>query len=264
MSILQIDKKRIAQSFSLKAATYSSCATVQTHLVQRICTNLNAVMQKDQLWADIGSGPGTLLQCMESIPKHCSLLCLDLANEPLKLLKEEFPASRIRALRADGEHLPLKQGRFDGAVMASMLQWAHSPATLLTESARILKQNGTLLFSFFLDGSFKEIYTIRQNHDLPLSASYPSVDSVCRLLGESGFDSSSVIIDEYTTTMYYSSAFDALKSISSIGAAATGGPLLKRKQLIALCKEYEAAFGTEKGIPVTYNAATGKIIKANR
>ncbi len=213
----------------------------------------SGLFKSNHRWCDIGSGPGTLLQFTTNFPADLRIICLDLAFAPLRLAslhKSSLPVN------GDLETLPFRKSSFDGVVISSMLQWVADPAAALGNAAKVLKKNGIVVFSLFTEGSFRELYSLRASRGLSVPAWFPKANEFLVLLKDAGLEIENPV-EEFSLSVYHENGFKALKSLSAIGGTAVQGPLLKRKELLKLCRDYDDQYSSEKGTPVTYCWITG-------
>jgi SAM-dependent methyltransferase len=187
--------------------------------------------------------------------KKASVLCVDLARGPLKVLARQNKNPNIWRVQADIDHLPVKPGKFSMVVMSSVIQWLPDPAQSLARTGDLLSKGGRLLFSCFCEGSFSELFALRMEKGLPLPVKLLGKNSIKGLIEKSGLEI--IELEMYAKKSYFKSAWDILKNISAIGASAVSGPRLSRMQLMLLCEEYERRFKTKRGVPVSYTIALG-------
>lgn len=264
MSTEKINKSTIATKFGTKAKNYQKHAQVQPVLLDNISKNLQKDLKPGQLWADIGCGPGTLLNYI-TIPDKTALLFMDIAFEPLKIVTRNSQHQKtITGITADSEYLPLKDSSIDGAIMASMLQWAHSPSKVMDQIALVLKDKGILHYAVFVKGSLHQLNQARAACGLHNPVTFLEINQLFEMADRAGFDIIQETVQQHTCTHHFPSAFDVLKSLSAIGATATSSAPLNRKKIAELCSNYDSLFGTENGTPVTYRAITGKALRRNR
>jgi ArsR family transcriptional regulator len=96
---------------------------------------------------DIGTGTGQLL---ELVADRCdAALGVDASRDMLALargrLAERGLAPRCAVRQADMYRLPFPDAGFDAVTLQMVLHYAEDPAAALTEAARVLSPDGTLL-----------------------------------------------------------------------------------------------------------------------
>jgi malonyl-CoA O-methyltransferase len=244
-------KQRIARAFGLKAQRYDSNAVIQTALLKKLLNRFFSLVQSQDLWADLGCGTGLFSREIRSTRQPARIIGLDLALEPLLVLKKKA-GNPAAAVQADIEELPFKDESLNGAVIASVLQWLENPGTTLRATAAKVKPGGSLLFAGFVRGSFAELFSARASFGLPVPANLPGPETLRRHLAAAGF--AVLDLEIVQDTLYFASASALLKSISLIGGTAVSGPRLGRHDLAAFCRFYEQEHITDNGIPLTWRA----------
>ncbi|MFP4164388.1 MAG: methyltransferase domain-containing protein [Chitinispirillaceae bacterium] len=253
MIISQASKKRIAGLFSRHARFYDSKAEVQKELLQKLGKRVSMLINEGEKWCDIGCGTGKLLDYTGPLPEKSTIICLDLAFGPLHIARG--PGRNAPVVNGDVEYPPIRDSSLDGVITSSMLQWITDPQKTLNTMISKLKTTHPIIFSVFTRGSFGELCAVRNSQGLSVSTWFPSDEDLVRLLKNAGAEIGD--LQEFSSIRYFDSAFSALKSLNAVGGTAVSGPLLKRGQLADLCRQYEARFGTDAGIPVTYKALLG-------
>jgi malonyl-CoA O-methyltransferase len=245
-------KKRISNTFGLKAAQYDHYAQVQRKY-QNILHDQILTACPQGKWADLGCGPGRLLSDLKKSVPSLTLFGIDIALESLRLQKKNALTNQV--ILGDVEKLPLKKGIFDGVVISSVLQWIYNLDTFFAQIATILKNNGTLHFSIFTDGSFKELSDARLSLGIPDPISLPKSEQITESLNKSSFKNISLTLDE--EIVYYPSARELLKSLSAIGSTAVAEKPMTRSQLHAFCQILDKNHCNGKGVPLTYRSVLG-------
>jgi Methylase involved in ubiquinone/menaquinone biosynthesis len=254
MATLIPPRNRISLAFSKGARSYDQNARIQ----RRILENLSRKLPHKNLrgpWIDLGSGTGLLETMLTGAQKKVPIICIDLAQGPLKMLARQNNRPTIWPIQADIDHLPLKSGNFSVAIMSSVIQWLPDPAQSLLHTSSLLSRDGRLLFSYFCKGSFTELFAVRTEKGLPIPMELLSENSIRSLIEKSGLKI--IELEMFTKKCYFISAWDILKNISAIGASAVAGPRLFKRQILLLCEEYERRFKTRRGVPISYTIALG-------
>jgi malonyl-CoA O-methyltransferase len=248
-------KKRIAARFGRAVDSYETGANVQMAIAKRISLRMKGEIRENQLWCDLGSGSGMLLEYLGPTPSETRFVCLDLSFAPLR---RALQARRtVLAVNGDIDFLPIRPEAFDGGVISSVLQWVESPEAALRGIAQMLKPATQLHFSVFVDGSFTELIEIRARMGLSAGVWLPSVSELLTTFDKAGLDVSTEDIEYYDEKQNFKDALSALGSLSDIGVTATGGRLLNRTELDKLCRDYTLTFMKNGKIPLTYRAVIG-------
>ncbi|MGB7569266.1 MAG: methyltransferase domain-containing protein [Chitinivibrionales bacterium] len=258
MATLFPSSKCISSAFSKGARTYDQNAGIQRSILKKIAAKLPRKNLHGP-WIDLGSGTGLLETMLNGPQIKIPMLCVDLAQEPLKMLAKQNNRPNIWRVQADIDTLPFKPGIFSLAVLSSVIQWLPDPAQSLSRAGALLSKEGRLLFSYFCKGTFAELFALRTEKGLPLPVALLGGNSIRGLVEKSGLKI--IELEMFAQKSYFTSAWDILKNISAIGASAIAGPRLSKRQLILLCEEYEHRFKTKRGVPVSYTVALGQAKK---
>ncbi|MCL2689901.1 MAG: methyltransferase domain-containing protein [Chitinispirillia bacterium] len=253
--ITPLYKKRIAARFDKSAKSYDLGAAVQLEIVQRLASIIKDDIGLGQLWCDIGSATGALIDDLTPLPDRTNFICLDIAFSPLRCAV--LRGDGVFAINGDIEFPPIRPMSLDGAVAASMLQWVSSPHTTLCKVSDLLKSDGVLYFAVFVEDSFKEINTLRSNRGLPPSVWLPSEKELFSVFESAGFHILKESVQSFNKTLQFNDAISALKSLSNIGATAVAGKLLNRKELDELCGDYTSMFSVDGKVSLTYSSIIG-------
>jgi ubiquinone/menaquinone biosynthesis C-methylase UbiE len=253
-TIIKIPSKRsIAAAFSAKATAYQENAYIQQQILVMLVPLIKAAGRFDLPWIDAGCGAGNMAGLLKKNKIPIRMLRTDLAFGTLRCCQGP------NAVQSDIESLPFKSGVFGGAVVASVLHWLADPSKGTGELCRVLVSGGTLVFSGFLQGSFSEIFTLRQERNLSVPVHLPTCDDFSALLAATGFEcrTCSTFAKQYR----FASAMDALKYMSDTGSTAVEGRRLSLREIIKLCKEYEDKYIGPSGVPLSINIAYGSAVK---
>ena len=245
-------RKHIASAFSKGALTYDNNASIQREILLKLASKLPRKNIRGP-WVDLGCGTGMLERGLYAPWKKAPIVCLDLAQEPLKLLQSHSGGPAVMPVQADIDQLPFKTGAFSLAFMSSVFQWLPCPAQSLDAINGALSPGGKLYFSAFCEGTFNEFFTLRTEKGLPVPIGLQSKKKILSMLQNSGFKT--VCLETYEKKVYFYSAWDVLKNLSALGASAVTGTRLSRKELFLFCEDYEDRFKTLLGVPVSYSIA---------
>jgi ubiquinone/menaquinone biosynthesis C-methylase UbiE len=255
-----MDTPTLPYAKSRVADSYDDAGTaVQMEILKRTAELMKSDIGAGEIWCDVGSGSGMLLQPLEPLPAETRFVCLDLAFTPLRLAVTHKRAKF--AVCGDIELPPVRPKTFDGATAASVLQWAASPQYALRNIAAILKPSAPFYFSVFVDGSFAELVSLRSRMGLREAAWLPAVDELLNMLDRAGFSVSAGGTEIFEKVPKFPDAMSALGSLSGIGVTATGGRLLNRGEIRKLCMDYTVMFAEHGKVPLTYKAIIGKAVR---
>ncbi len=252
--IVQIPSKRcIAATFSAKANGYQEEAYIQKQILAMLVPLVKTAGWLSLPWLDAGCGAGGMAGLLIDHKVPVRLMRTDLAYGMLRCRRSSG------AVQSDIEGLPFKSGVFGGAVVASVLHWLADPSKGMGELHRILAAGGALVFAAFLQGSFAEIFSLRQERNLSVPVRLPSRDDFSALLAASGFDCRTYL--SFAKQYRFASAMDALKYMSETGSTAVEGKRLSLQEIIRLCREYGERHNEPSGVPLSINVAYGLAIK---
>ncbi len=214
----------------------------------------------DRKLLDVGCGIGLLADRCRAVGIKSRILGMDMAAATLATDRKR----RIQLLNrvaADMERMPFKPQSFNGAIVASVFQWLDNPLIALKEIEGILKPEGFLVFSVFVEGAFVELFATRAAFGLPASVRCPDPAAFENLLHAAGFER--ITYESITRTVYAADATTHLKGINAIGGTAAAGKTLTRKNIEDFCQTYEERFRTNEGVPLTYCALVGVCRRGN-
>jgi ubiquinone/menaquinone biosynthesis C-methylase UbiE len=163
------------------------------------------------------------------------------------------------AVQSDIEAMPFVSCMFGGVVASSVLQWLPRQDLGLREIRRVLSPGGVMVFSVFLRGSFCQIFSLRQDRNLGIPLHLQSKGGFAGRMRASRF--SSLRLATFEEEYYFPSALGVMRYLSGIGSTAVSGRRLLRKEILAMCRDYEERFATARGVPLTVRVAYGTAIK---
>lgn len=254
-------KNRIAAHFGRKVSRYEEHAVIQQKLLDNLVPEIVACSTPDAHWADFGCGNGGLEKKLTAHGWHGRMTGIDIAFESLRFCIKTHHAHMSWGC-ADAELPPFKNSTFQGIVAASMIQWTAHPDTTIGTLAALLKPGGFFIFSLFTEGSFRELYEIRKQYNLPIPATLYHESAIEPLLQCSNLQPLKIV--PFSETVYFSSARKLLRHLSLIGSTGTDSRPLTRSNLQRFCDDLENRFGTEKGVPLTYKAFFGTARKGDK
>jgi malonyl-CoA O-methyltransferase len=254
MIIAVPSKKQIAAAFSAKARGYRSGAFIQHQILCRLVPLVETAGRFHLPWLDAGCGAGGLGVMLKKKKVQVKLVRTDLAFAMLRLAR----GTRMNgspAVQSDIEAMPFASCMFGGVVASSVLQWLPRQDLGLREIHRVLSPGGVMVFSVFLRGSFCQIFSLRQDRNLGIPLRLQSKDGFAGRMRASRF--SCLRLATFEEEYYFPSALGVMKYLSGIGSTAVSGRRLLRKEILALCREYEERFATTRGVPLTVRVAYG-------
>ncbi len=111
---------------------------------------------------DIGTGTGRMAELLAHSAEHVT--ALDRNPEMLQIARarlQALPAGKVDLVRGDFVELPFESGMFDTVLFHQVLHFATSPATVLTEAARVTRKGGRIAV---VDLAAHEREELRERH----------------------------------------------------------------------------------------------------
>jgi ArsR family transcriptional regulator len=114
---------------------------------------------------DAGSGDGAIAQLLA--PRARSLTCLDRSDRVIAAARARLGREKnVRFAVGDIHELAFEQERFDHVLLFNVLTYAHTPARVIAEAARVLRPGGDLI-----------VVTLEQHQHPDVTAAYQHVNS---------------------------------------------------------------------------------------
>jgi malonyl-CoA O-methyltransferase len=248
-------KRRIASAFGRRAAECDAQSPVQSELTALLAAKLAVSGFSGGRLVDLGCGTGTFAgECRKN--GFCGrIVGVDISFEPLAVCRKPRAGPSL-TVQADIECLPFQSESFDIVVTSSTLQWLDNLPAALKNIHGLLKNGGLLAFSVFVEGAFRELFSIQQRFGIPAPVRCLETEEFIRALADAGFEA--VEYESVENTVRKATAAAVLRSISVIGSSATAAErLLNRKELAEFCRAYETAFRSGSSVPLTYRAMVG-------
>lgn len=246
----QINKKKVARSFSRGKKTYDSNALIQRKVSAKLIENLSrfpSVSASNVL--EIGCCTGTLTEMLLHTRNVDTLYLNDLVSTFY-----DDVAARIAGLDGlrkpeliplfgDIEEIELPKG-LDLVISSATFQWLTDLQSLFKRIAQVLKTRGILAFSIFGPGTLYEFKELTK-----IGLQYSSVGNILDML-EADFhiEMEETVRDQ----LFFSTPREVLKHLQATGVGGVKEHRWTPKALHVFEKEYADLFGTSSGIPVTY------------
>jgi malonyl-CoA O-methyltransferase len=237
---MEINKSRIAQSFSRAANTYDSVAYFQREVGQHLFSLIPSSFKASTI-IDVGCGTGFFVKSL-SVAFPCTQVCgVDLAKGMLDFAKTHND-EKITWVCADAEHLPFRDNSVDIIFSNLAMQWCENANQFLSEVKRVLKPNGIAFLSTLGSTTLNEL---RRSWELvdnkPHVNQFLLMDELKKQIDKTHFSSST--IDQETKTLMYSSPIELMRELKELGAhevnhkAASG--LMGKKRFRLFLNEYQ-------------------------
>jgi len=172
--------------FNSRAATWDDKATEQdVSKLKAMAARLD--IKPGATLLDVGTGTGAFVPfLLKKIGRKGNLVCLDFAEEMLKIAKAKSFKGNIRYLCADIEESRLAGNSFDAAVCYSVFPHFQDKPKALKEIHRLLKKDGWL-FICHTSGR-RAINEIHRSLPEVCDHLFPENDNTRRILSEAGFE----------------------------------------------------------------------------
>ena len=248
-----LDKKKVAQSFSRAAQTYDSVAQLQRDIGAVLLERLPPALPEQSVVLDLGSGTGFFTQHIVHRYPHAQVIGLDIAEGMLRYASTQHVDAQW--LCADAEYLPLADNSVDVIFSSLAIQWCNNLPQLFCEIARVLKPGGQLCIATLGPDTLHELKMAWQKVDNYVHVNrFQSCENIVAAV-----EQARLVADELkqeNCTLHYAQLNEFTRELKSLGAhnINTGKPegLTGRARLLAFKNAYEA-FRTAQGLPATYD-----------
>ena len=258
-----LSSRLVRARFSSQAGDYDRFARVQKRVAARLAASIEG-RRLSGAALDVGTGTGELACSLRRTCPDQPLVLCDIAPGMTRYAASRIPGAL--AADADAQSLPFRDGVFGLVASASVYQWMNDLEAAFRESARILRSGGLFAFAFYGEGTLAEL---RKSHLTALREAgcgeksyfqhFPSVADSREALLAAGLQ-----IDDLwreTEVEWHADPGVLLRSLKKIGAqnAHVRRPrgLASRRVMLRMNEVYRREFGTEQGIPATYNVIFG-------
>lgn len=132
---------------------------------------------------DIGTGTGRMAELFAEGADH--IVALDKSLAMLRVARaklQHLPADRVELVQGDFASLPFASGSFDTVLFHQVLHFAHSPAIVLNEAARVTRDGGRVAIVDFAAHQREELRERHAHARLGFADEY-----MAQLLDEAGF-----------------------------------------------------------------------------
>ena len=251
----QLDKKKVAASFSKASSTYDKAAQLQLKVAKTLCAwspNISGRV------LDLGCGTGYCLEHLQVRKGITELIGLDIADSMLTKAKSKFQGSRIEPswCNADLECLPFVDGSIDTLTSSLAIQWSDQLSVVFSEAERVLKAEGQFIISSLGPETLSELnqaWCKAQPEYIHVNR-FLDADAVMSAALASGFEVDFFSIDY--EILNYATAKDLMKDLKAIGAHNMNGGSargLTGKKVLRIVEQAYEQFRLENSmLPATY------------
>lgn len=259
----EFDRDAVRRSFARAADSYDGAAALQREVLARLLERLDHVSSAPAVILDAGTGTGVGAAALSERFPRARIVALDLA-EPMAA----HAARRKRWRRdlfgvcADAERLPLRDGSVDLVFSNLMLQWLPSLDAVFAEFRRVLKPDGTLLFTSFGPDTLTELRDAWAAADDAVHVNrFLDMHDVGDALLRLGFRDP--VMDAERMTVTYGDTLALMRDLKAIGAhnLNAGRPrgLTGRRRLAAMQAAYETRRVSGR-LPATWEVVYGRAL----
>lgn len=243
----QLDKGRVARSFSASCGTYEEHASVQRGLADHLAGLVAGCDRRWRQGLEIGCGTGYLSWKLVENAALEKLYLNDLAPElcsysAARLVKQGL---EVQTLAGDIETLTLPAG-LDLVISSSTLQWIEDLDALFAKIAAALAPGGLFAFSLFGAGTMGEISELSGR-----GLKYMDFSTLCSVTEKYFMVEQSGSREDI---LYFPTALALFRHIRNTGVGGLGQARWTRAGMKHFEQRYRHCFGTEKGLPVSYCA----------
>ncbi|MCT8161412.1 methyltransferase domain-containing protein [Pseudoruegeria sp. SHC-113] len=239
------DQRRVARSFTRGLASYSRSAVAQAQAAEHLFTVAQGQgLNTAERIFEFGAGTGFLTQHLSTLAPS-TFTANDLVPVCADGLRALVPGAAFHFLPGPVEALPFS-GPYDVIASASTLQWLPDPAPLLRRLCEALVPGGWLLLSAYGPAHFPELRALGLPEGAP---GYRDAAGMAALLPE-GIEIACA--QDQEITLRFDSARAVLRHLRDTGVNGGTGHRWGRADLAAFCAAYEARFGGEDGVRLTY------------
>ncbi|BFM14412.1 hypothetical protein R50073_05950 [Maricurvus nonylphenolicus] len=245
-----VEKRKVAQSFSRAAETYDSVADLQRQVGNNLLTRLPEIESAETL-LDVGAGTGYFTG---PLSQRCQVVGLDIAEGMLRFARENH--SNVQHwMCADAEYLPLADSSVQHIFSSLAIQWCSQLPQLFGELHRVLSPGGQLRIAtlgpqtlYELRDAWKAVdHYAHVNH-------FEAAEKLQAAMVGAGFEN--VSIETETITLSFAELKQLTHELKALGAhnmnSGQSGGLTGRARLKAFKTAYESFRRDDGSLPATY------------
>jgi len=264
MSLTQLDKAAIRQSFDRAAPTYDHYAVLQREVESRLLERIEFQRHKPDVILDLGCGTGSASRTLAGQNPQANVIALDWAPAMLARVASDDKAnlhlkSGLQPICADMHALPLAARSVDLIFSSLALQWSYDLPAIFREFRRIMKADAMLVFTCFgPDTLFELKQSWRTVDELPHVNDYPDMHDIGDELLAAGFREP--VMDAERLKLEYPDVMSLMRELKGIGAHNVASQrqhsLTGKSRLKAMLQGYEQ-FRLGDRYPASYEVIYG-------
>lgn len=250
----KFNKNTVKESFSRASSTYDAYSSLQKKVAEELVKRNSSKLKGKTL--DIGCGTGKVIEEVLKVTPNQDITGIDLSPQ---MAKEAEKKTGVNCIEGDFEALPFEDSTFDTIISSLTFQWTTPGVNGFLDTYRVLKPNGTFIFSTLGEETLKElkksVSVTKKNYDNG-SMDFEETMDIEEDLKNAGFNNIEIKKEKITNT--YKSPWELFKTLKKIGATTpyhnNNGSLAKGLFLRAVAKYYQAnSSSQEGGINATYD-----------
>ena len=162
----RLNVKDVQCRFNRIARNFDAADFVHATSRNGLLARLRPMVVEAQTVVDLGSATGSAARLLKKRFRHARVLSVDLSRDMLLQGRRKQPwFARAAAIQAHAEALPFANQSVDVVFANLLLPWLGSPVPMFAEVARVLRQDGLLLFATLGPDSLLELRQAWQTVD---------------------------------------------------------------------------------------------------
>lgn len=263
MTLTPLDRAAVRRSFDRAAERYDQHAVLQAEVATRLLERLDYFDLKPQRVLDLGCGTGQPGRALAERFPGADILSLDWAPAMLRQARRSHwqgpAATRLRALCADMQQLPLAPRSVDLVFSNLAMQWSNDLPELYAGLRRVLRPGGLLVFSTFGPDTLYELRAAWAQVDRRTHVNrYMDMHDIGDHLVASGFRDP--VMDSELLVLQYRDVLTLMRELKAIGAhnvAAERAHALTGKGSLQKVMEAYRQFARDDRYPASYEVLYG-------
>jgi malonyl-CoA O-methyltransferase len=246
---IQIEKQKVAASFSKAAMSYDSAATLQRSVAEQL---LHEVEVANGFLLDAGCGTGYWVQHLAA--KAESVIGLDMAHGMLQYGQSHFPHTQ-QLVESDLEILPFVDHSITQIFSSLAVQWCEDASIFLEEWYRVLKPGGKAYIATLGENTLTELRNSWHVIDGGVHVNnFLSVETLCEEVYQSPFALKKMHVE--SKVLGYDDVKSLMLELKNIGAQTVlnneAKGLMGKQRFARLEEAYEIHRNEQKLLPATY------------
>lgn len=254
------DYRALKKGFNKTAKSYETHAQVAHATGNNLIERLAGIKIKPKKILDLGSGTSLLSQRLAKRYPQAKIFNLDLAEQRLSLAKNKYQkATRQYFICADAHALPFKDQSFDLVISNLSWHWMDHLGQAIYEAKRVLKVNGTLLFTTLGPDTLRELRAaFIENSNNPHISHFFDMHDVGDALLKAGF--ADPVMDVEHLIIHFkrlNQLFNMLRKSGEMNYLKLRHRGLTSKKTFKQVKNYYNNFKNKNGYPATFEIIFG-------